>query len=164
MLEMAAVRVFDGSKNEVENQDRENQDGQRGPIIRASNLPSCAKSPECPVQRMKAYKKKDEKNCRREEEAVANMMKHVMPHLMSKYKENFGRGHLRDGRIPHDHALGRADSCDIRVQCVQLGTGVHQIHACCRNLLSAMLDHSFKSGSQLRIGSGKRGEPKEERL
>src|SRR2546428_10635358 len=121
MLQMAAISVVDGRENEIENQDRKDQHRQGGPVIRTPNFPCRAESPERPAQRVKAAEEKNEQNARSEKDSVANMMEHVMTHLVAKNKKNFRLCHLREGRIPHHHALRRTNAGHIGVERVELG-------------------------------------------
>ena len=113
---------------------------------------------------MKAGEESDEQNARREKNAVADVVQNVMAHLVAEDKKNLRRGHSRDGGIPNDHALGRAEAGDVGVHLVELGAGVHQEHAALGNILPGALNHSFELGGELRIGVRERRKTEEKRL
>src|SRR5207302_2514918 len=113
---MASISVIHRGEKEIENQDREYQHGQRGPVARTANFPSPSESPDRPVQSVKARKKKNEQNACRENHSVADVVENVMAHLVPKNKKNFGLGQLRDRRVPHDYTFRGTDSGYIRVQ------------------------------------------------
>src|ERR1700685_1163436 len=133
MLVITADRAIDGASDKTKNGEQEQQRGKRSPIVQAANSPSAAPARENPADRPIAEVEKNKKHHEREGQALPYVVENVVTHFMSSDEDDLRRGHLGDGRIPDDDALGRAKSGDVGVQARGLFAGAHPEHTLRRN-------------------------------
>ena len=70
---------------------------------------------------------------------------------MAEDEQDFVLGHALDGGIPHDDALGRAQSGGVGVHDLQFRARVHLEHAVLRNLQARALDHLLDPLGEMRL-------------
>src|ERR1700683_5539014 len=115
MLDVAAESVGNRTPEKTENGKNQQKDGERSPILQASDVPALAPAAEKPADHAKSEIEKREKTGYAEKNSLPNVAENVVAHFVPDDGDDFRRGLFVDGRIPDDDALGSAETAYVRV-------------------------------------------------
>src|ERR1700752_4830733 len=124
--------------------------------MRAVDLPSGAPAVERGVEQARRYVESHQQECAKKQNAVANVIEHIVPGFVAEDEKRFVRGHFLQQRVIDDHTLGSAESGDVSVQLVGFLTGTHQEHMIGGNLQAGALRDFHQILGKQRLLRGKR--------